>query len=43
MMAPKEFLPVGRMEKDPEKLKLAYRMGYDRAKEEIARIREFLL
>lgn len=41
VLSPKEPLPVGRLEKDPEKLSLAHKMGYDLAKEKIEEIRKF--
>ena len=36
-------LPVGRVEKDPEKLRLAHKIGYETAKNQMDRIKEFLL
>jgi len=43
ILAPREALPVGRIEKDPEKLRLAHRIGYQTAKEQMENVRTFLL
>lgn len=43
VIAPSAPLPVGRIEKDPEKLRLAHRIGYETAKKQMDRIKEFLL
>ncbi len=42
VLAPKEPLPVGRIEKDPKKLSLAHRIGYDTAKACMKELRAFL-
>lgn len=42
VLAPESPLPVSRTEKDPEKLKLAHKLGYECAKKEMERIRAFL-
>lgn len=43
VLAPAEPLPVGRTEKDPEKLRLAHKIGYDTAKEKMSELKQFLL
>ena len=43
VIAPKEPLPVGRMEKDPEKLRLAHRIGYEAARANMEALKRFLL
>ena len=43
VIAPSAPLPVGRVEKDPEKLRLAHKIGYETAKNQMDRIKEFLL
>lgn len=42
VIRPKEALPVSRVEHDPEKLKRAYKMGREAAKERLDEIRTFL-
>ncbi len=42
VLAPSEKLPVGRIEKDPEKLCAAHRMGYEMAKQQMDAILKFL-
>jgi predicted patatin/cPLA2 family phospholipase len=42
VLRPKEALPVSRIEHDPEKLRMAYRMGQECAEENLDRIRAFL-
>lgn len=42
VLRPKEALPVSRTEHDPEKLRMAYRMGQECARENLDRIRTFL-
>ncbi len=42
VLSPKEMLPVGRLEKDPKKLSLAHKIGYETAKENMAEIKKFL-
>ncbi len=42
VIAPDEALPVGRIEKDPEKLRAAHRIGYQTAKKQMDAIKEFL-
>ena len=42
VLAPEEPLPVGRIEKDAEKLRLAHKIGYQTAKAQMAAIKEFL-
>lgn len=42
VLRPKEALPVSRTEHDPEKLRMAYRMGQECARENLDRIRAFL-
>lgn len=42
VIMPSEPLPVSRTEKDPEKLRLAHRLGYDAGKEQTERLKEFL-
>ena len=41
-LAPDAPLPVGRTEKDPEKLRLAHKIGYDTAKKQMCEIKAFL-
>ncbi len=43
VIAPSAPLPVGRIEKDPEKLRLAHKIGYETAKNQMESIKEFLL
>ena len=43
VIAPDETLPVGRMEKDPEKLRLAHSIGYEAAKANMEALKRFLL
>ncbi len=42
VLSPKKSLPVGRLEKDPEKLFLAHKIGYETAKENMEEIKKFL-
>jgi predicted patatin/cPLA2 family phospholipase len=42
VLRPKEALPVSRTEHDPEKLRAAYRMGQECARENLDRIHAFL-
>lgn len=42
VIRPPETLPVGRIEKDPEKLRLAYNIGRKEAEKNIEKIKEFL-
>lgn len=42
IVRPSEKLPVGRVEKDPEKLKAAYEIGRRTAEAMLPQIREFL-
>ena len=42
VLAPLKPLPVSRTERDPEKLKLAYKLGYELARKEMGKIRDFL-
>lgn len=39
---PKEKIPVGRTERDPKKLRLAYEMGREAAKERLEELKEYL-
>lgn len=43
VIAPNESLPVGRIEKDPEKLRLAHRIGYEAAQANMEALKRFLL
>ena len=42
VIAPDEPLPVGRIEKDPKKLRLCHRIGYDTAKKQMDAVKAFL-
>lgn len=42
VIRPKEPLPIGRIEKDKEKLKAVYQIGYEDAKENYAKMKEYL-
>ena len=39
---PYEVLPIGRVEKDPEKLKVVYELGRKVATDRLSEIKEFL-
>ncbi len=43
IIAPEESLDVGRIEKNPEKLRLAHRIGYETAMKQMSQIKEFLI
>lgn len=43
VIAPDEPLPVGRIEKDAEKLRLCHRIGYETAKKQMDAVKAFLL
>ena len=43
VIAPDTDLPVGKTEKDPEKLCLCHRIGYETAKKQMDAVKAFLL